>query len=139
MFSQTAEYALRAMTCLAREPARSMTTADIARATKVPPGYLSKVLQQLTRSGMVTALRGLRGGYRLKGAPEDVTILQVVNAVDPLQRIRTCPLDLPEHGTKLCLLHRRMEEAIAQVERALGATTLRDVVSVPGAELPLVP
>lgn len=139
MFSQTAEYALRAMACMARFPERPLTTAEIAQVTMVPPGYLSKVLQQLSKSGLVAAMRGLRGGYRLRRPPEEITILQVVNAVDPIERIHTCPLGLPEHGTRLCRLHRRLDDAIAHVEQALGGTTLGDVVRLPDDDLPLRP
>lgn len=139
MFSQTAEYALRAMACLARFSDRSMTTAEVAKVTLVPPGYLSKVLQQLSRAGLVKAVRGVGGGFRLRRDPEEITILEVVNAVDPIQRIRTCPLGLPEHGARLCMLHRRLDEAIAHVERALAGTLLSDVVRLPEQELPLYP
>lgn len=139
MFSQTAEYALRAMTCLARFSEGPLTTAEIARVSRVPAGYLSKVLQQLARADLVTAVRGLRGGYRLKRESSEITILQVLNAVDPLQRIHSCPLGLPEHGTRLCLLHRRLDESLARVEEVLGATFLRDVLSDRAEELPLCP
>ena len=51
MFSQTAEYALRAVACLARESGGAMTTRQIADAVRVPAGYLSKILQALARGG----------------------------------------------------------------------------------------
>lgn len=127
------------MTCLARFPDRPLTTAEVASVTLVPSGYLSKVLQQLARADLVSAVRGLRGGYRLRRPPQEISILQVVNAVDPVQRIRSCPLELPEHGARLCLLHRRLDEAIAQVEVALGATALSDVLSEAKEDAPLWP
>ena len=137
MFSQTIEYALRAMVCLAGDPERSQTTGQIAAVTKVPPAYLSKVLQSLGRGGLVTAQRGAGGGFTLARSPEKISILEVVNAVDPIQRIQTCPLGLKSHGIRLCPLHKRMDAALAEVERAFGRTTLAEVLSEPSASVPL--
>lgn len=137
MFSQTVEYALRAAVHLASESPEARTTDQIAQATKVPRAYLSKVLQGLIRSGLVHSQRGLGGGMTLAIAPEKLTILQVVNAVEPLQRIRTCPLGLEAHGTHLCPLHKRMDNALAMVEKALGSTTLAEVLAEPSRSVPL--
>ena len=131
MFSQTAEYALRAVVCMAHNPDRPLTTAQMARTTKVPAGYLSKVLQSLTRAGLIRAIRGLHGGYQLARPGDQMTILEVVNAVDPVKRILCCPLDLPEHEHQLCPLHRRLDDALAMIEQVLGETTLDQVLSEP--------
>ena len=68
MISQTAEYALRAVVILGSQSGRPMTTHDVARVSRVPVDYLSKVLQALGRAGLVEARRGLRGGYVLSRA-----------------------------------------------------------------------
>ena len=75
MFSQTAEYALRAVACLARRPGEPMTTRQIADASRVPAGYLAKILQALARAGVVTGQRGLNGGFLLAHRPEELTML----------------------------------------------------------------
>src|SRR5918998_6823233 len=98
MFSQTVEYALRAVVHLAGAAPRAQTTEEIARTTRVPQAYLSKVLQGLVQAGIVRSQRGIGGGMTLARPPAELTILEVVNAVDPIQRIRTCPLDLSAHG-----------------------------------------
>ena len=123
MFSQTVEYALRAVVHLASEAPAPRTTDQIAAATRVPRAYLSKVLQGLVRGGVVHSHRGLGGGMSLVKSPEDLTILEVVNGVEPIQRIRTCPLGLAAHGVRLCPLHRRLDDALAMVETAFAATT----------------
>jgi DNA-binding IscR family transcriptional regulator len=69
--------------------------------------------------------------------PEEVTILEVVTAVDPIPRIRTCPLGLATHGTHLCPLHRRVDNALALVEEAFGASTLAEVLAEPTTSIPL--
>src|SRR5688572_21191147 len=98
MLSQSVEYALRAMVFLAGDEDAPKTTEEIARVTRVPQAYLSKVLQNLNHAGLVRSQRGIGGGIALARPAKEVTILEVVNAVDPLQRIRECPLGLASHG-----------------------------------------
>lgn len=139
MFSQTVEYALRAVVYLASRAPESCTTAQIAEATRVPKDYLSKILQGLARGGIVRTQRGVGGGVSLAREPADLTILDVVNAVEPesVRRITTCPLGLKTHGVRLCPLHKRLDNAIAMVEKAFRDTTLAEVLAEPSASVPL--
>jgi Rrf2 family protein len=136
MLSQTNEYALRVMVHLAGAPGVMRTTPQIAAVTKVPVGYLSKVLQTLTRAGFINAQRGFHGGFLLAREPADLTIYEIVQAVDPLRRIHSCPLKLKAHGTTLCALHRRMDNIFAQVEHSLRETTLAELLADPGPSKP---
>ncbi|WP_171472280.1 RrF2 family transcriptional regulator [Frigoriglobus tundricola] len=131
MFSQTVEYALRAVIHLANEAPAARTTAQIADATRVPKDYLSKILQGLAKKGIVDTQRGVGGGISLAKPPTELTILDVVNAVEPIKRFLVCPLDLPNHGTNLCPLHKRMDDAMATVEAAFRNTTLAEVLADP--------
>ena len=137
MFSQTVEYALRAVVFLAGQSPEARTTDQIARATKVPSAYLSKVLQSLAKAGIVRSQRGLHGGFALAKSPDQLTILEVVEVVDPIRRIHTCPLELGSHGTNLCPLHRRMDAALASVEEAFRNSTLAEVLAEPTSSVPL--
>jgi Rrf2 family transcriptional regulator, nitric oxide-sensitive transcriptional repressor len=137
MFSRTVEYALRAVVHLADQAPASRTTDQVAAATRVPRAYLSKVLQSLAQAGIIHSQRGVRGGVALAKKPEELTILEVVNAVEPIRRITTCPLGLASHGVRLCPLHRRVDDALALVERAFGSTTLAEVLAEPTASVPL--
>lgn len=131
-WSRTTEYALRAMVALAGRGRESITTAQIAGTARIPAGYLSKVLQTLGRADLVKAQRGLGGGFALARSPQAISVLQVVNAVDPLRRIRECPLGVAGHGRNLCALHRRMDDALATVERVFAETTLADLLRESG-------
>lgn len=137
MLSQTVEYALRAVVHLASGAPAAKTTEEIARATRVPQAYLAKVLQNLVQAGVVRSQRGIGGGIALVKSPDELTILEVVNAVDPIQRIDTCPLGLASHGVRLCPLHRRLDNALAAMEQAFGETTLREVLEEPSESIPL--
>lgn len=128
MFTQTVDYALRAMVALASDPEQSKTTEELAEKTRVPKAYLSKVLQSLKRSGLIFAQRGLGGGVRLAHSPDDVTILAVVNTVDPIRRIHTCPLKIASHGTSLCSLHREVDDALAVLEATFAEKTLAQLL-----------
>lgn len=137
MFSQTVEYALRAVVFLAHEAPKACTTEQIANATLVPKAYLSKVLQSLARTGIVHSQRGVGGGMTLVKTPAELTILEVVNAVEPIERIKTCPLGLKSHGANLCPLHRRVDNALAMVEQAFASSTLAEVLAEPTTSHPL--
>jgi len=137
MFSQTVEYALRAVVHLAMYDAQALKTSDIAEQTKVPAPYLSKVLQGLRAKGIVQLQRGVGGGVRLAKPADQLTILDVVNAVDPIRRIDQCPLDLKSHGVHLCALHRRMDNAIMAMEDAFRSTTLAELLNDPNPSVPL--
>ncbi|PID81410.1 transcriptional regulator [bacterium DOLZORAL124_64_63] len=128
MISQTAEYALRAVVWLARKPDEQQGTKKISEAVQAPYGYLSKVLQQLTRAGFVISSPGRSGGFRLARDPADIRILEIVNAVDPLRRIQSCPLGFDSHGPNLCPLHRKLDEDLARTEEAFASTTISDLL-----------
>src|SRR5688500_1853281 len=89
MFSQTAEYALRVIAHLAGTGAEPATIRQVAAATRVPEGYLAKVLQCLSRAGLVHSQRGPHGGSVLARAAEQITLYDVIQAVDPIPRITT--------------------------------------------------
>ena len=131
MFSQTAEYALRAVACLARAGGRSMTTRQLADVARIPAGYLAKILQSLARAGIVTGQRGLNGGFVLARAPADLTLLDIVHVADGSRRITACPLDMLGHAPRLCPLHRRLDDAVALAEQALEGVTIADVLGEP--------
>lgn len=133
MISQTAEYALRAIVYLAGQD-EPCTTAQLAEATKVPAGYLAKVMQQLGRAGLVHSQRGLKGGFTLAGDPADLTVLEVICSVDPIRRFPECPLGIPSHGRLLCPLHFRLDQAAQLVEDALRNTKVAELLEVPSRQ-----
>lgn len=137
MLSQTTEYALRAMAALTLTPGELVATAALAERTKVPPTYLAKVLQQLANANLITGRRGVGGGYRLARDAKEITLLQVIQSVGALQRIKTCPLGIASHGSVLCPLHRKTDEAVAAAIEIYDGVTLHDLVSEPESNTPL--
>ncbi|MEM1183899.1 MAG: Rrf2 family transcriptional regulator [Planctomycetota bacterium] len=137
MLSQTSEYALRAMSCLAYAPDELTPTPVLARYTKVPSNYLAKVLQLLAQADLIVGRRGVGGGYRLAKAAADITMLDVVNAIDPVRRIESCPLGLPNHGGVLCALHKALDEAAMHILNTFSGVTMADLVADAGGSRPL--
>ena len=136
MLPRTAEYALRAAVWLGRDPNQTESADHLAERTQVPRRYLHKVLQDLVRAGLVRSQPGPGGGYALARRPEKITILDVVTAVAPLERIRSCPLGLPSH-TSLCPLHKELDRVYAASEKALARVTLAKLLRSSSPVVPL--
>ncbi len=137
MFSQTAEYALRAMAWLALTKGDRVASSSLAENTQVPPDYLAKVLQLLAKAKLIAGRRGVGGGYQLLRDPSEIRLLDVINAVEPLTPIESCPLGLKDHEGKLCPLHRRVDQATRAVIKLFDDATLADLINEPGANTPL--
>ncbi|QDU27211.1 transcriptional repressor NsrR [Anatilimnocola aggregata] len=127
MLPKIAEYALRAVACMANKPEFPLSADLLAEQTKVPRRYLHKVLQDLVRAELVHSRSGPGGGYTLAVAVKKISILDVVNAVAPLVRIRECPLGLKSH-TSLCPLHKELDRAYAATEKAFAGVTLEQLL-----------
>jgi Rrf2 family nitric oxide-sensitive transcriptional repressor len=137
MISQTVEYALRAVVTIAQHEGHACTARQISEITQVKAPYLSKLMQRLARAGIVRSQRGLHGGFVLAHDPSELTIWEVVDAVEPFQRIHECPLGIKSHNATLCPLHRRLDRAMETVEEMFRGTTIANVLAEPGAVTPL--
>lgn len=127
LISQGSEYALRAAVYLAQRGDGLCTTQEIANATRVPMGYLQKILRMLARAGLLTAQRGVGGGFALAKVPSAISVLDVLRASDSdVSRIERCPLGIKGH-THLCALHRLLDQEIAHAAQTFASTTIADL------------
>ena len=136
MLSKTAEYALRAVTCMGCQAEKPASADFLAEKTKVPRRYLTRVLQDLAAAGVCHSRPGPGGGYVLSQPTETLTILDVINAVDPLERITSCPLGLDSH-TELCPLHAELDRAYAATESAFANVTIKQLLESTNPIVPL--
>ena len=127
MISKTAEYALRAIVTVAQHQDKSCSAQKISSVTQIPSPYLSKLMQVLVRAGLVRSQRGVRGGFMLTAELSELTMWDVVDAVEPLQRIRECPLGIKSHEA-FCPLHQRLDDTMAMVETSLRETTIAELL-----------
>ncbi len=136
MISKTAEYALRAVASLAAGGQKALSADVLAEKTKVPRRFLTRVLQDLVSEGLVDSRSGPGGGYVLAHPMDDLTILDVINAVAPLERINACPLGLKSHKS-LCPLHAELDRAYAATEAGFAAVTIAQLLESTSSIVPL--
>ena len=130
MFSQTSRYALSALTLLARRPGEIVSAAELADALDLPANYLSKTFDRLRAEGLVEAVRGRGGGFRLALPPAKVTLARVVGAFEPVDGARRCLLGKGTCGdVGGCPAHHAWKAASAPVFRFLETNTLADLAS----------
>lgn len=136
LISETAEYSLRIILWMvhANEP---QTTGRIAEGTRIPADYLRKVLQQLVRAGLVKSRRGRGGGFCLQVDADELSVLDVVEKIDPIQKIETCPLGLAKHGRCLCPLHSGLNTATERLREALAMQKLSELLRPGPPSFPL--
>jgi Rrf2 family nitric oxide-sensitive transcriptional repressor len=137
LLSEAAESGLKAVLWMANDPKKSFKVKEIAEGIQAAPGYLVKVLQDLAKSGLVSAKRGSQGGFCLIRSPGQISALDVISAVDPIERIKSCPLKLTEHGQHLCELHRRIDDALAKVEETFRSVSIEQLLNASGQPMPL--
>ena len=82
ILSKLADYGVIVAAHFAAHPDRQATAAAIAAATKLPPATVAKLLKALAHAGLVTATRGAAGGYRLARPPAQISVAEVVAAID---------------------------------------------------------
>ncbi len=136
MISTTTQYALRALTQLAAlAPGEVMLGRELARAAEVPANYLSKVLLALKHAGLLAAVRGNHGGYRLSKDPRAIRLVEVVGVFDAQQARRTCLLGKGECSDEdACSAHSVWPEVCGAYLRFLETTTLADISPPAAAE-----
>lgn len=98
MLMTTSTYALIAMSTMVRNLDRlPMTARELAEHGKIPTNYLSKIMRQLVRAGLVKGTRGIGGGFRFARPPSKIKLIEVVAPFEQVDRPRVCPF-----GNQVC-------------------------------------
>lgn len=129
--TRAADYAVRVMVHLAAlPPGERATRSEMAASGDVPEAFLSKILQSLTRSGLIVSHRGMAGGYVLGRPAEQVTVLDVVDAIEgPLQLNACVGPNAACDRSAWCLVHKvwdRAHHALSAVLRSESIASLAD-------------
>lgn len=129
LYSKTAKYAVLALAEVASRGSDGLVaTKQIAEATSSPYPLLAKIINQLHRAGFIKATRGKQGGIRLARPANEITIKDVVVALDGPAILNDCPLYLdPCDCSKPCTLHAIWKPARDAVVEFLEKTTVQAV------------
>ena len=123
--TKQADYALRAVIYLARlDEGQKASTREIAKEQQIPPSFLAKIVSQLSLAGLITTARGARGGVSLSRDPQEISILDVVEAIDGPILLNECTKDpnTCPFGSD-CPLHRIWCEAQHDLHERLSTAT----------------
>jgi Rrf2 family protein len=133
--TRQADYALRAMLFLTRlDDNQRAATSQIAEEQHIPPSFLAKIISQLSIAGLIHTSRGARGGVSLARPPEDISILEVVEAIDGPLSLNECtqnPSSCPFGET--CPLHALWCETQDELVTRLRNTSFAQFVHSEGA------
>lgn len=129
MWSQTCEYALRAVTYIAQHAQDSPVLAkDIAAEMNIPHQYLQKVLRELVRNRVLGSTRGIGGGFQLTRAAREVTLAEVIEPFDSSMNLESCPFGNPLCGqANPCPVHDQWAVVVGSYKGFLDTTTLADL------------
>lgn len=141
MLTQTAEHALRALLFLAQRPEAGSVPADeIAEAIGAPRNYLSKTLNALARSGIVSGTRGPRGGFQLCVDPAELPIARVIDEFAPPSPHELCLLGGRRcNSASPCRAHGRWMRMWEESQAPLWNTTLADLLDPESAAPGITP
>ncbi|MFN8399346.1 MAG: Rrf2 family transcriptional regulator [Anaerolineales bacterium] len=128
--TRQADYAVRAVLHLARNGETRTATSLIAEEQKIPPSFLAKIISQLSIAGLLHTSRGARGGVTLAREPKDITLLEVIEAIDGPIQLNECVGDT---GTcsfdDNCPLRPVWCEAQEQLVGRLKGTNFADMIA----------
>ncbi|UCC71967.1 MAG: Rrf2 family transcriptional regulator [Gemmatimonadota bacterium] len=130
LISKTDQYALRAVLCLAQQPAGlPLGAAHVAHRLGLPGNYLSKILHSLARAGVLVSERGPRGGFRLARPPEELWLAEVIAPFNSLVQQRSCLLGRGEcSDDSPCRVHEHWRAASDPVIEFFKQTAIADLL-----------
>lgn len=147
LYGSNVEYALHCLLWLAPTRDAPASSRDLAELTGVSPALVAKILPKLEKAGVLEAHGGIAGGYRLARPAEQITVLDVVDAVDGGKRLFDCKevrLRCPLYGAEpptwasqgLCTIHAVMLRAEKAMRREMAQTSLLDIANAVGVKAP---
>lgn len=136
--TRRADLAVRALALLA--DGRQLKAADLAAGLDATPAFVPQVVGPLVKAGWVRSDPGPTGGYLLVAAAQQVSVLDVVEAVDgPTDNGRCVVADMPCGSGRLCALHGAWAGARDELTAALRAVTIADIAATPAADAVAIP
>lgn len=124
------DYAVRAAVELAAAGGAPRKVSEIAAAQDIPPRFLENILLALRRAGLVHSRRGAEGGFRLSRPPEEITVANVLRAVEgPIANVQGVPPDQVAYGGSAAALREVWVAVRASLRAVLERVTIADIAS----------
>ena len=133
--TRAGEYGVLGLLNLARRPSGQVVMIDdISRQENIPRSFLAKVFQNLVKAGLIRSTRGAGGGFILVKKPEEITVLEVIEAIEGRIALQRCLEEVPDcENSKGCVLCHLFGQAQDRVKEVFARTTLADLRQSPTA------
>lgn len=123
------DYGIRSVLYLARQPFKKVSFVnEISEDYKIPRSFLAKILQKLVKAKIVRSYRGVKGGFSLAKQPREISVLEVLEAVEGKLYVNVCLMDKKKCGfSKHCPVHNVWNTVQTRVVDALKKSTFEDL------------
>ncbi len=129
--TREADYAIRCVLYLSEPQGEVIMVDKIAKAKKIPKSFLAKILQKLTKAGIVKSFRGVKGGFQLTVKPQKISLLDVIEAIDGPVAMNRCAIDKRMCSlSNECSVHPVWVELRKEVEARLRKTDFKKLLTV---------
>ena len=128
--TRAGEYGVLGLLALARRAQGSVVMIDeVSREESIPKSFLAKIFQNLARGGIIHSVRGTGGGYALARIPEEISVLQVIEAIEGPIALQRCLEEKPDcHHLPSCALCGLFTEAQENLKQTFARTSLADLM-----------
>ena len=123
------DYAVVVLAQMAREPGRLVTAPQLSHDSAVPLPTVAKLLKELARAQVLTSHRGVNGGYTLARAPEDISVLEIVGALEGPVALTSCVEEADDDCSveSLCPMRGNWNKVNSVIRSALSSVSLADM------------
>ncbi|MDH4163197.1 MAG: Rrf2 family transcriptional regulator [Nitrospirota bacterium] len=128
LVTRETDYAIRTVLFLAGESKPLASVSEIAKAMHIPKSFLAKIVQRLVKSGILSSIRGVAGGFRLARKPEHISLLAIMESIQGDTGINICATDKRLcRMSSTCVVHPLWVEIRQEVEKRLLKKTIKDL------------
>jgi Rrf2 family transcriptional regulator, iron-sulfur cluster assembly transcription factor len=129
--TRSGEYGLRGLVFLAKQPPEKVTlVSEVSRKQNIPETFLAKIFQRLSKAGVLLSVRGANGGFRLRKPAYEITMREIIEALEGPIALNRCLLRKGEcEVEKICPLHPVWEEVQQRFLEILDRTTMEDLAN----------
>jgi Rrf2 family transcriptional regulator, iron-sulfur cluster assembly transcription factor len=130
LFSRQCEYALQAILYITKKSGGGYTDIkEISKSLGIPHHFLAKILQSLSKRGLLRSQKGPSGGFALSGEPDTITLYHIVEAIDGNAFLHECVLGLPVcGGDNPCPVHEKWGKLREEIHKMLTDKTIAEMV-----------